>query len=335
MTIKDIAKIVGVSPSTVSRVVNKGDTKSASDETQKRIWEAVYQYGYMPSLNTKNLQADVPEGEKTSGEIVCMYGRMTNSFLDPFFQRLTHAIEKAAFKKGYILRFSTTNAQTEYVISSNKFSDALIILGRTDKSTLEKVRAHYKHILCTGLQDLPFEIDQVVSSGYKAAQKSIQYLIELGHKKICYVGETKNEQRFLGYQNAMKEAGLEVSDNYVVNADFSPGKGYEAVNQLIEKNKDFTAIFCSNDIISIGALKALKEHHYKIPEDVSLISVNDIETVQYLSPTLTTVHIPLEEMGTMAAKLIIDRIEGGHRSPMKLELPNSIIRRESCGPCCM
>lgn len=333
MTIKDIAKIVGVSPSTVSRVVNKRDTTSASDETRKKIWEAVYQYGYTPNLNMKKSQITLTESEKMPSEIICMYGRMTNSFLDPFFQRLTHAIEKATFKKGYILRFSTTNAQTEYAISSNKYSDALVILGRTDKSTLEKLQIYYKHILYTGLQHLPFEIDQVISSGYKAAQKCIRYLLKLGHTKICYIGETKDEQRFLAYQDTMNEAGLSISDDYIVNADFSPGKGYEAVNQLIEKNNDFTAIFCSNDIISIGALKALKEHQYIIPENVSLISINDIETVQYLSPTLTTVHVPLEEMGTMAAKLIIDRIEGGHRIPMKLELPNDIVYRESCRSC--
>ena len=131
----------------------------------------------------------------------------------------------------------------------------------------------------------------------------------------------------------MAKAGLNISEQDTASTDFSPGKGYEAVNQLFEQHTDFTAIFCSNDALAIGALKALKDRRLKVPDDISLISIDDIETVSYLSPMLTTVRIPIEEMGAMAVNILIDRIEGRHQSPVKVNLPNTVIRRDSCGKC--
>ena len=327
MTIKDVAKLAGVSPSTVSRVVNNGDTKAASPETQRKIWDVVHSVGYTPNPFARNLKTQQGDLPAPAGEIVCVYGRMVNSFLDPFFGILMHAVEQTAFSRGYILRCYHTTDFSLPLAAAN----AAIILGRTDSQTFQRLQSHYRHLLYTGLQRLPFDVDQVISSGYKAACLAIRHLLELGHRKICYIGETSNEQRLHGFQDTMAEAGLSVASQYIIDADFSPGKGYEAACQLLERGTEFTAIFCSNDIIAIGAMKALKEHGRKVPEDVSLIGINDIETVRYLSPMLTTVHIPIEEMGTMAAKLLIDRIEGGHQLPLRVELPNAVVSRESCG----
>ena len=95
---------------------------------------------------------------------------------------------------------------------------------------------------------------------------------------------------------------------------------------------EFTAILCANDMNAVGAMKSLREHRLKIPQDVSLIGINDMETVCYLDPMLTTIHIPLEEMGHLGVKLLIDRIEGGHTLPLKVDIPFTLIQRESCGP---
>lgn len=332
MTLKDVAKLAGVSPSTVSRVINKGDEKSASPETQRKIWDAVNTLGYTPNLHARNLKKEHSIVSTSPREIACVYGRAGDSFINPFFSELMHAVEKAAYEKGYFLRFSSSTAPADYRNKQNS-ANSVIILGRTDNQTLNSLRTSYQHILYTGLQDLPLDIDQVISSGYQAAKMAVQYLLSLGHRKICYIGETTNEQRFYAYKDAMAEAGLTISEQDTASTDFSPGKGYEAVKQLLEKNSDFTAIFCSNDILAIGVLKALKDHHYKVPDDVSLISIDDIETVRYLSPMLTSIRVPIQEMGYMAVKILIDRIEGGHRSPLKINLPNKIIFRDSCAKC--
>lgn len=332
MTIKDVAKLAGVSVSTVSRVVNKGDEKSASPETRRKIWDAVSTLGYTPNVHARQLKSGQELLPRITKEIACVYGRTGDSFVNPFFSALMHAVEKAAYEKGYFLRFSSSTAPADYGNKQNS-ANSVIILGKTDTRTLNSLKSSYRHILYTGLQDLPLEIDQVISSGYQAAEKAVQYLLDLGHKKICYIGETTNEQRFLAYQETMAKAGLNISEQDTASTDFSPGKGYEAVNQLFEQHTDFTAIFCSNDALAIGALKALKDRRLKVPDDISLISIDDIETVSYLSPMLTTVRIPIQEMGAMAVNILIDRIEGGHQSPVKVNLPNTVIRRDSCGKC--
>lgn len=332
MTIKDVARQAGVSVSTVSRVVNKGDKKSASPETRRKIWDAVNALGYTPNLHARQLKAGQSTFSTVTKEIACVYGRTGDSLINPFFSALMQAVEKAAYDKGYFLRFSSSIAPAEYDQKANT-ANSVIILGKTDTQTLKKLQSSYRHILYTGLQDLPLDIDQVISSGYQAAEKAVQHLLDLGHKKICYIGETTNEQRYQAYQNTMANAGLNVSRQNTASTDFTPGKGYEAVHRLLEQNTDFTAIFCSNDALAIGALKALKDRRMKVPEDVSLISIDDIETVRYLTPMLTTVRIPIQEMGAMAVKILIDRIEGGHQSPVKVNLPNTVICRDSCGRC--
>lgn len=332
MTIKDVAKLAGVSPSTVSRVINKGDSKSASPDTQRKIWDAVNKLGYTPNLHARSLKTEQPTTSAATKEIACVYGRTADSFINPFFSELMSAVEKAAYARGYFLRFSSSAIPAEHNERSNS-ANAVIILGRTDSNTLNNLQNSYRHVLYTGLQDLPMEIDQVISSSYQAARTAVQYLLGLGHRKICYIGEKAHEQRFLAYKETMSEAGLTITDQDISSTDLSPGQGYEAVNQLFEKNQNFTAIFCSNDILAVGALKALKDHHLKIPDDVSLISIDDIETAGYLSPMLTTIRIPIQEMGAMAVKLLIDRIEGGHHIPIKVNLPNRIVYRDSCGQC--
>ena len=174
--------------------------------------------------------------------------------------------------------------------------------------------------------------DQVISSGYQAVLTCVEYLRSLGHRRICYMGETDNEQRYQGYLDAMADLGLGDLTPYVAPCLFNPTGGYEAVNRLLDSGVDFTAILCANDMNAVGALKSLREHKLRVPEDVSLIGINDMETVCYLDPMLTTIHIPLEQMAHLGVKLLIDRIEGGHTLPVKMAVPFTLIRRESCGP---
>ena len=106
---------------------------------------------------------------------------------------------------------------------------------------------------------------------------------------------------------------------------------HRGARQLIDRGVDVSALFCSNDVTAIGAMRAIQETGCRIPEDVSIISIDDIDTAQYLSPMLTTIHMPVEEMGQMTAKILIDRIEGGHRLPIRMNLPYYLASRESCG----
>lgn len=332
MNIKDIAKLAGVSPSTVSRVVNSGDTSAASRETQEKIWAVVRSEGYIPNQNARSLRQPKKYTKKLIKEIDCVYARASGSLTDPFFTALMHAVEVEAIARGYNLRyqFPIIDLTPDKFIHPHSNVDAAIILGRVDEQSVKRLERHYKHLLYTGLQELDLPADQVISSGYQAAFDCVKYLCSLGHRRICYLGEIDNEQRYLGYIDAMCENGIEDTDWYVAEALFTPSGGYEAVKELLHRGHPFTAILCANDMLAVGAMKALKEHKLRIPHDVSLIGINDMETIRYLDPMLSAVHIPIEEMGQHVARLIIDRIEGGHKLPVKMMLPNTLIYRESC-----
>lgn len=334
MSLKDVAKLAGVSASTVSRIVNGRNTSAASPETQKKIWDAVRTLGYSPNQNARSLRLPQAKASPVKRDIDCVYARMAGDHLDPFFTALMHAAEVEAFSAGYFIRYyhSAREIRREAFPQHDAAADSALVLGRADEEMLRMVGTRYRHVVCAGLNELAADFDQVISSGYEAAQKCVNYLITLGHTRICYMGEVENEQRFRGYWDAMSQTGLPDPMQYVVDTPFTPGGGYEAVAKVMRRAPDFTAIFCPNDMSAVGTLKALKEHRLKVPQDVSLIAINDMETSRYLDPMLTCIHIPLEEMGTLAAKVLIDRMEGGHKLPLKITVPNTLVRRDSCGP---
>lgn len=335
MSIKDVARLAGVSPSTVSRVVNSGDISAASSDTQQKIWNAVRSVGYVPNQNARSLKQQSQQSQRiTSRDIDCVYARTAGPHIDPFFTTLMHAVEVEAFAHGYNLRYQYSIVD----VKSGKYKfpcstvNSAIVLGRVDAESMKTLRAIYKNIVCASLQMSDNPVDQVVSSGYQACVNCMTYLHSLGHRKICYLGETENEQRYQGYLEKMHEFGTADVSPYVVETAFTPAGGYDAVNDLLERHQTFTAILCANDMLAVGALKALKEHKLHVPRDVSLIGINDMETVRYLDPMLTTVNIPLDEMGKHVAKILIDRINDGHKLPVQILVPNTLIYRESCGP---
>jgi len=336
MTLKEIAEKAGVSISTVSRVINHGGKNVASKETQNKIWEVIRESGYLPNQHARNLKLGNKLSEASSKQIACVFARVADE-CDPFFTIILRAIEREAFSRGYTIRYSFSvidfdSPQTYRLISENTVN-SIAVLGRFDSNVYSMLKANFKHIIYTGLNVLPFKVDQIISSGYGAATMAVNHLLELGHRKICYIGEKEDEQRYLGYVDAMQKAGISDIDRYTIDAPLSPTGGYNATKRLIESGIDFTALFCANDFTAMGAMKALKEHKLKIPEDVSVIGIDDLETVQYISPMLTTIHIPIEELGKMTAKTLIDRIEGGHHMNLKIELPYYIVHRETCAKC--
>lgn len=331
-SIKDVAKAAGVSPSTVSRVVNGSDTSAASPETQERIWNAVRELGYVLNQNARSLKRPLQDTELPRKDIDCIYARTAGAQVDPFFTELMHEVEIEALKDGFHLRYqySVAEMRADNIPRQEDRAHAAIILGRTDEETVRWLQGMYRHLICVGLQEREFPVDQVLCRGYDAARACVNYLHQLGHRAICYLGETVDEQRYQAFVDSMHSIGVEHPEKLAMDAPFSPAGGYDAVNRLLHNRKEFTAILCANDMLAVGALKALKEHRLRVPKDVSLIGINDMETSRYLDPMLTTVAIPMHEMGQHVAKILIDRIQGGHSAPVKLIVPSTLICRESC-----
>lgn len=335
MTLKEIAREAGVSISTVSRVINDTDSKAASPEVKKRIWEVVRRTGYVPNPSAKELKLGQAGAKTRSHSLFCLFARTPNAPDDPFFSSLARSVEIEAFKQDYTLKssftsFDITRAETCRMILDTDVSGG-VILGRCDKPTLKFLKQHFHYVVYTGLNGIDANFDQILCDGYGASTCAMEYLLSLGHRHIGYLGETTMENRYQGYRDCLEKHDLPFDSSYVASVPFSSNGGYQGARKLLTQQPDLTAIFCGNDITAIGAIRGIKDHGLKIPKDISLISIDDIDTAQYLSPMLTTVHIPVDAMGSTAAKTLIDRIGGGHTLPMKIYLPYQIVKRESCG----
>lgn len=334
MTLKEIAKEAGVSISTVSRVINN-NSKAASKDVQDRIWEIVRRTGYTPNSMAQNLKQGSASGsEAKSRSLACLFARTPDSMADMFFTSLARSIEQEAFRHNYILKYSFSafdiNNPTTYQLIADNNVNGIAVLGRCDKQTLKFLKQYFNNVVYAGLNGLDANYDQVVCEGRQAARTVTEHLISLGHTRIAYIGETAYEERYAGYCDALVCRKLPLKREYIADVHLSSEDGYRGAKMLMERGTDATAVFCSNDITAIGAMHAFQESGLKIPRDLSVISIDDIDTAQYLTPMLTTIHIPTQEMGQMAAKILIDRIEGGHRLPVKLQLPFYLANRESC-----
>lgn len=210
--------------------------------------------------------------------------------------------------------------------------DGVAILGRCNKQLLSFLKKHFNYVIYTGLNSLNAKYDQVLCEGHLTSEHAVEYLIGLGHTRIAYVGETQNEERYVGYCSTLRKHKLPVQSDFISNVMLCSEGGYRGTKALLKRTRDITAVFAPNDLTAIGVMCAIQEEGLRIPADISVISIDDIDMAQYLSPMLTTVHVPLDEMGKMAAKTLIDRIQGGHHLPMKISMPFYLAVRESCGP---
>lgn len=330
-TIKDVAKLAGVSPSTVSRVLNSKNPSAASDKTKEKIWKAVRETGYSVNESARELRKPKNVDETQNHSIDCILARELDYFLDPFLSSIRRVIEEELFKNNYRLRaqFGLSDL-AEYVRSDSGKKGAAVIIGRIDSANLKILKMAYTHLIYVGLQDLELGIDSVMCSGYNAVTSLMDYLYSLGHRKICYLGETKDEQRFNSYLDSQRRLQLPFSKQQVVDVLFTPSDSYVGLKRALDKGFDCTAIICANDASVVGVLKALKEAHKDVPRDVSIVGINDVEDVRYLDPMITTISFPTEEMGKHVVRLLLDRMNCKHYSPVKLYLPGQLIVRDSC-----
>ena len=338
MTLREIAAEAGVSISTVSRVINQNTNSPVSKEVRERILEIAERTNYVPR-HAKRSTAELSDSPSVQPlhSIACLFARDPKGASDYFFSTLAKSIEQEAFRHNYILKytFSAFDIDDPYTLQliAGHDIDGIAVLGRCDKELLKFLKKHFQYVVYSGLNNLDAKYDQIICDGAEISYDVVTHLIEQGHKKIAYIGESQNENRYTGYCSALTKAGISIDPKYVTNIVQSTEEGYKSVYQLLDNGCDATAFFCADDITAIGAMKAIKEHGLRIPEDVSVASIDDIDTAQYLTPPLTTTHFPLNEMGQMAAKILIDRIEGGHTKHVKILFPYDLIERSStAGP---
>ncbi len=329
-TLKDIAKKAKVSVATVSRVVNGMASKAARPEVQDRIWEVVKELNYTP--NTAAQMLKVKSSEKKTGMIACIFSRSSNFQNDPFFSDLARAIETELLKLGYIMKFSVSiDSEFTHTIASlmaDEKVDGVIVLGRTKEKHLKYLKQYNPNIVCVSLNKQKISVNQVICDGYEATMEALQHLYSKGLRNIAYLGETEDEVRCKAYRDFMAKMKL-TEKQTIIESAFSSKSAYENLTQFLAKEKRPEGIFCGNDATAVGAIRAIKELKLEIPKDIALISIDDTELAQFSSPMLTTMNVPREQMGQLAARLVADKNFDVHL-PITISLPSNLIIRESC-----
>lgn len=318
----------------MSRVVNGNDAHAAGREVTDKIWQMVHETGYVPNRYAQDLkngrQQQTPQ---TPLSLVCVFARAADRESGQFFSELFRIIEQSGVQNQCKITgvFPALEPKKSVSVLEIPEADGVIVMGRCSKMMLQSLKKRCRSIIFVGLNGLKDNsCDQVICSGYEAAKSAVRQLRQLGHLRIGYIGEQSEEARYRGYYDAMKELKLPIEYHHIFDTQMSIKGGYQSGIKLLEADPRPSAVFCANDITAIGAIKALQENGISVPRDISVISIDDIEMCQFGSPTLTSIHIPREDLGHFAVSLLLDRIRGGHSIPVKLELPFSLIKRESC-----
>lgn len=333
-TLKDIADKLGISVSTVSRVINGNSVKAANKKLQDDIWRIAKELNYMPNTAAQLLKRSRETDRESLRTIACVFARADTDQSDPFFSEISRALETELLRQGFIMKYSIYNkglpqAVLETFLKTERV-DGVIILGRPDKKIIELVCKYNKYVVYVGLNKIEGDIDQVICDGYEAGMAALKHLEKAGIRKIFYLGETKSEARYKAFKDFMRQHGLakEPAD-YTIESPFRLQAAYDKMKHFLKKGALPEGLFCGNDLAALGALKALIEEGIKVPKDISVIGIDDIAMAGFSTPMLTTVSIPKEQLGKKAAKFIVDRILNGNDINVIMMIPFKLIERES------
>ena len=328
-TAKDVAAKAGVSVSTVSRVLN--DRPGVGDETRQRVLEVIEELQYVPDVAARGLATTRMQN------VGFVFFKMPPHLSADFSTRLMRGVEEELTRHGYhtvLATLSIADSPSDTKIVRESRVDGLILVGPrfTPRSILELKGAGFPVVLIDHALN-ETKVDTVLCDNEEGAYEATKHLIEHGHSRIVFfcgpVEWVSSRERCTGFSRAMADVGLEPRVVYM--PDTTLDTGYEALNQALEMYPDLTAICAVNDATAVGAIRALKEVGRKVPDDVALTGFDDIYWAELNDPPLTTVRLFLEEMGHVAAKRMIELIEGECQVPMRASLATELIVRQSCG----
>jgi LacI family transcriptional regulator len=329
-TINDVAKLAGVSTTTVSHFIN--GTRYVSDDLRERVENAIAELEYHPNSMARGLR----RGEsKTIGLIV-----PDNS--NPFFAEILRSIENIGYANGYsvILCNSDSDIDKEVAYTDLLFAkqvDGIVFI--TTNNSCE----HLQQLSNVGIpiividRDIPLiGTDVLLVDNFQGGYVATQYLIELGHRRIaCITGPsrlTPSAERVNGYRKALADAGITENPDLIVMGDFQFQGGETGIAQLLTLREPPTAVFACNDLMALGVMRGLRKAKLSVPRDISLIGFDDISLTSVVSPALTSVAQPIQEISRLAIELLINRIQkkDSECEEKRIVLPTQLVIRESC-----
>jgi len=333
-TLEEVARLAGVSRSTISRVIN--DHPNVRDEVRERVWQAIRASDYQPHPVARSL---VTRRTRIIGVVIPE--AVTTLFTDPFFPLLLRGATESCNAHQYQLMLSLLNAPASQeemyqrvlrngyldgvVVASTSLGDALIPNLLRDHVTFMSVgrhpnpRVHY------------VDVDNV-----GGAQMAVEHLIRLGHRRIATVtgrlDMSAGQDRLTGYRQALEQHRIPAEEDLVFEGDFTEASGMAGMQELLARLP--SAVFAASDMMAVGALKALRQAGWQVPDDVALVGFDDVPIASAIEPALTTVRQPIDRLGAMAVDLLLSLLENPpeENAPThKIILPAELLVRRSCG----
>lgn len=340
LRIKDIAELANVSLASVSLALN--NKEGISQKTREKILRIVEEEGYVHKSSPQKSSSSYTNNKvvhfvacTNSGIVIEQFEKL------PFFTELIRNIGECLSAKGYSLMLSTINLNnlSDEIKQFNEDSNynGIILLG-TDltKEQISFISKHQPNIVVIDTCFETLNVDFVNMNSVLGAYQAAKYLIKLGHKRIGYVQSTVRIQNFelrkKGFLNALLENDLEISTtDYFSMLPTILTSQEQFKNEIINRRNDLpTALFCESDYIAISLIKSFQEIGINVPEDISIIGFDDIQEARIISPALTTIHVPKEDMALLAVDRIIALMEDNTRNKIKVAVDTKVTERDSC-----
>lgn len=329
-TIRDVANKANVSVATVSRILNNDPTLSTSSETKQRVLSAAKELDYVKkkkAVTSSNCTIGIFQWFSAAQEMEDQYYLMMRLGIE----------ERCAKNKINIIR--KFKSDSDYLTALKKV-DGILCLGKFSKQELDQLKAITSNIVVLDMPVDDIDITSIVLDFKQAVYSAMEYLYSLGHRKIGFLGGIQSDEdnssfpdeRFGYFKSFCEKHNIEYKD-YVGMTQFNIQSSYNATKRLIETENLPTAFFAASDPIAIGAMRALQESGYKVPEDISLVGFNNTEITNYTNPPLTTMSAPVYAMGLYGVSVLYSLITEGKKAvptPLRIKLPCKLEVRSSC-----
>ncbi|HUM06122.1 MAG TPA: LacI family DNA-binding transcriptional regulator [Terriglobales bacterium] len=331
VTMRQIAERAGVSIGTVSHVIN--ETAPVRDKLRQRVVEAIRSLGYQPSQLARGLRRN------QTSMLVMVIPDVTN----PFFPAVIRGVEDVAYKSSFRLVLCNTDndsrKEVSYLDEMRSYRPAgWLVIPSVDSQLSMHFRASASRppVVCLDRQPEGWTGDVVLVANEAGSYAATRHLLRMGHRRLAVITGPLHlvnaMERLRGFQRALTEAKVQIEPDYVQEARFDRNSGYHAATRLLRMLPRPTAIFACNDLMALGVLLAARELGLHCPEDLSIVGFDNLDFAEFTAPPLTTVHQPGYQLGTTAARLLLERIRGSAEPVKRIVLPSELKIRNSVIP---
>jgi DNA-binding LacI/PurR family transcriptional regulator len=331
VTMRQIAERAGVSLGTVSHVIN--NTAKVREKLRERVLEAIHGLGYQPSQLARGLRRN------QTNMLVMIIPDVTN----PFFPAVVRGVEDVAYKNSFRLVLCNTDndarKEISYLSEMRSYRPAgWLLIPAVDSQIAVEFRSSESQapVVCLDRQPEGWNGDLVLVANEAGARSATRHLLRMGHRQLAVITGPLHlgnaVERLQGFKRALAEAKVAIEADYIQEAGFERNSGYQAARRLLRMLPRPTAIFACNDLMALGVLLAARELGLHCPEDLSIVGFDNLDFAEFTAPALTTVHQPGYQLGTTAARLLLERIAGSSQAPQNVVLPTELKIRQSAAP---